>query len=876
MGIAFSLVCLITLMLYIFQDKICNYVLSEMGKEFREPIYFSTVDLTFWQSFPNLSINVHDVKIDDAFLKYKTHKKLLKAEEIKLVFNPLDLWRENYHVKRIALIKGEINVRTDSQGDVNYLILNEVETNKNTEYQIKISAVSTDNFKVNYLNQLTQQYYCTNLKEMNFSGDFDQEKFDLLAQGALQIHRIQSGEVALLKNKPVEMDLQIKVNTKMGTFVLPNSEIKIAGISFRAGGEYDTDSMKFEVSAHQLKLSDLANKLSLSAAENELQQYKGSGNVNFDLMVYGSTQTQAAPNIACDFKIMNGTLIEPVKKMRVSNVNFIGNYRSNGNPNEDKLTLKKMAFQTAAGKFSGNLFVQNFITPKIEGKAKGTVDLNVANRIFRNELIDRMEGTAKINADFSLVVNKNVDVKKINGDLSLFNVWFKSKHDHRTFENINGSFNLKGNTVDIAGATLKVNRSDINMNGSLGNIYNYMANRGDLNVNCNLTSQNINVEDLGKTTKQEKQESKGKSFVFPNNIHGQIDLNTKNIRYENHLFQNVAGPVYIEGRSLSFPSLTVRNAGADISGWMKIKESTPERIEIQTNLSSKNILFTPLFKEWNNFDQEVIDAHQISGRAEMEVSFYAPFNVIGGIDMNAIQVNAHMKVYNGHLKDVQSLDDIASSLRTNAGKLLIGKKNLDRFQSKLHDVAFSTLENTFQIRNGIISIPNMHISSSAMDMDLSGTHTFNNQIDYHIKFDFRDLLGEDRDSEFGTVIDDEAGLKIYLRMYGDLDNPTIEWDKSGKKQDLKEQWTQEKETVKSMLKTEFGIFKNDTSVLEYKPKAESKEVVKLNFKNDVPNKTDSKPNPESPKPKDNKLKNTLNQWKQQQNVSNVTVTVKKG
>jgi hypothetical protein len=147
-----------------------------------------------------------------------------------------------------------------------------------------------------------------------------------------------------------------------------------------------------------------------------------------------------------------------------------------------------------------------------------------------------------------------------------------------------------------------------------------------------------------------------------------------------------------------------------------------------------------------------------------------------------------------------------------------------------------------------------------------------------MKFDFRDLLGADRDSEFGTVIDDETGMKIFLRMYGDLDNPTIEWDKSSRKQEAKEQWAQEKETLKSILKSEFGVFKKDTAVEEYKPKVETKEIVKINFKDTKPDKTQSNhPPAEAQKPtKEGKLKNTLNQWKQQQNEANVTVTVRKG
>ncbi|NBU92193.1 MAG: hypothetical protein EBS17_05045, partial [Flavobacteriia bacterium] len=86
------------------------------------------------------------------------------------------------------------------------------------------------------------------------------------------------------------------------------------------------------------------------------------------------------------------------------------------------------------------------------------------------------------------------------------------------------------------------------------------------------------------------------------------------------------------------------------------------------------------------------------------------------------------------------------------------------------------------------------------------------------KFGLRALLGEDRDASFGTVLDDGTGVKIHLRM--------------------------------------------------------PKEVVKMNInpKKEQPKEQEAN----SPNPKENKLKAKLNQWKTEQNQSNVSVVVKKG
>jgi hypothetical protein len=191
--------------------------------------------------------------------------------------------------------------------------------------------------------------------------------------------------------------------------------------------------------------------------------------------------------------------------------------------------------------------------------------------------------------------------------------------------------------------------------------------------------------------------------------------------------------------------------------------------------------------------------------------------------------------------------------------MVIGKENIAQLEKKLMDLRFETLENTFIIENGKLTIPEMMIHTSALDIETSGTHTFENMIDYRFAFRFRDLKAGNRATEFGTEIDDGTGMKVYMRMYGNIDNPTIVWDKSSRKEQLKDDLKQEKETVKSMLKSEFGLFKGDSTVKSYEHKEGPKEVLKVEF---VPAKTED-PIEEKKVKKDSKLKNTLKNWKEE-------------
>lgn len=86
-------------------------------------------------------------------------------------------------------------------------------------------------------------------------------------------------------------------------------------------------------------------------------------------------------------------------------------------------------------------------------------------------------------------------------------------------------------------------------------------------------------------------------------------------------------------------------------------------------------------------------------------------------------------------------------------------------------------------------------------------------------------------------------------------------DKEAKKEQSKENREQEKKDVKSILKTEFGFYENDTSVKIYQEKKRGQERIELQFGEDN---EDGNVLPEPKKPaKDSKLKTKLNKLKEQ-------------
>jgi hypothetical protein len=861
-GILICFFCLITLIIYLFKDRICGIVIAEANKYLTVPVAASSVELTFWGSFPNLSVDFNNVFIQDATPKSTPRDTLLYSERIRLKFNPMDLWNKNYHLKAIEISPGTLNLKINKKGEVNYMIFKASKEKSEEDFNLKLEEINIEKLGLSYENFQTQQFYKTVFNEATFSGDFSSQKYNMTATGELLLKVAKSGVVNLLSNKKIDFNLNLLVNQIDSTITIPKALINVAGLPFKLDGTVSSKQLDFRFQSKDILLSDLMNEFSFNE-KKDLNKFKGNGKINFDLKIGHLLNTSNPMVITCIFGVQNGELTEPTKGIKIKKIKLNGKYSNEGGKTKEYLELTDFHFQTAGGPFSGKLKITKFANPVFEGQAKGNLNLSSAQAIFRRPEIEKINGSIGINTIFAFqnnTTNDDIVIIKCNGNIQLNKVLLKLKEDKRTFENVNGNLFLRNSEAGIKGGALKIGNTDIKIDGVFGNIYNYLNGNGNLQTEVYIESKHLNIEDIGTTSKEQKIID-GRVYAIPNDITGSIRLIVGSLRYEKHQFDNLIGKMEIQSRRLHFSQLSFVNAEALISGAMVIEEKLPEIFTITAQVASQNLKFKQMFKEWDNFKQTVISDANISGRAELNLYFHAPFDLRTGVILKSIDARLDLKVYDGHLKNVLGFRDITESLKTKSGKLVLGTKNIETLEKKLSDVSFKTLENSILIHDGKIEIPKMLISSSALNLEISGTHTFENAIDYNFIFNFRDLLNKEKNTEFGEIIDDGTGLRIFMRMHGTLDNPIIEWDQKSRKEASVEKREEAKKDAKSILKSEFGLFKNDTTVKIYVPKDVPQEDLKIQF--GPASKSEFKEEDKKIK-KDSKLKKKLQNWKEQQ------------
>lgn len=838
-GSLVGLVVLISGGLYLFKDKIIAVVVSAANEQLNTKVQVKKIDLTFWKTFPNLSIEFDHIFIQDTYPEATALDTLFYTEKLRLRMNPIKALQKSYTIDQIDLYPGTLQIKVNEQGEGNYSIFKEKEDQvESAPVDIDLKKIFIDQLRFKYDDKSINQCYATDLQKMELEGDFTQSIFTIHAKANQIVREIRVGNINFVRDKNAQMDINISVNQNTGSIHIPQSTIFIEQLPFYFQGFVRPDSLQFKVDANNIGLVDIAKNLNIKEVDN-VKKYSGKGQVSFHFLVEDDRINDAAPVLECQFGVKNGELIEPTQKVKISNIQVNGEFSNRGGSKKEHLTVHQFDFSTVSGPFKGNLKVTEFNAPRYVGKLNGVLALGMIQTIYPLAYVDRMTGTMDIQSQFDLKTQLGPNDKwQVNPNLLvvqsiLKNASIKLENDERLYEQINGAIDLNSTRAHVHDLTVRVKNSDLTVNGTASNFIDFINDKGNIDIAMNLRSRRLTFMDFYTETAVAQQTGKPstvnaapRQYIFPHNMVGNIQLSVGTVDFRGHLFENASGNVRLSNRVMDFSSIQFKTSGAHIAGNLKIEERSPEFFHSTMQFGGSGIDMQRILKDWNNFDQEVIRSEHLSGTAQVQMKLTAPFDMRNGINYKNIQSTIYLKVMDGRLKNVEALKEVSKSMKTPAAHLVIGKKNVEAIGNRLNDIQFKTFENTIEINNGLIRLPNMSIENSLMNIQLNATHDFDNNIDYRFGFRFRDLK-TNKESEFGNVIDDGTGLLVFLKMYGNLANPQFAWDKEGKKQNTKEYNQQEKENLKSMLKSDLGLFKKDSTVKKMETKVAPRETVIL-------------------------------------------------
>jgi hypothetical protein len=370
-------------------------------------------------------------------------------------------------------------------------------------------------------------------------------------------------------------------------------------------------------------------------------------------------------------------------------------------------------------------------TPYFRSALHAVLDLKALKDFAGIDTIENMEGM--IRSDFVAAGNLN----RFSADTAATVLYFL---ESGTFMFEDAGFRFKSlpllighisgkatwdKTIRLDSLALRINETDLLINGDIQHLTSYLLNRSLLKLNIEVKTDNL---DIGKYLKQPREGEVAagyKSFsIFPPDIYLKARVEAKNFMAGKFKASELSLNMYSMKDSLYVDHFFLQFADGSITGNALVLRDSKHMFSVTCNAQPQKINIQQTFYCFNNFTQHFIVDKNINGLLSGTVSFFAQWDSTLRFIPKSMKAKGDFEITNGELLQFEPMLKLSKYINV----------------EELKHIRFKTLKNSIFISDRLVTIPEMAINSTAFNIMVSGQHSFDNVFDYRLKVLLSEVL----------------------------------------------------------------------------------------------------------------------------------------
>ncbi len=790
-----------------YGDELQKYTMEIINDQIDTKISVEEVGISIFRKFPNTSVFFNDVTVwsGHSFRREEfpgiSTDTLFVADRLYLQFNILDLLRKKYAIKSLEARNGKLNILIDSSGKGNYSIEKGGEKN-DVERFIEVKGFVVRNIDVQFFNLAKKQEALGKLKEVYIEGHFAKENYLLKVAGEADIGLFNNHNVRYISNKVFKTE--ISLNVVKNHYSIEKGDIYLGELSAGIYGEFlVSKEIGLDIDLHfkgkRIDIEWVSTILANSGISTE--GITGKGIVDMEIDVTGLAAPTITPHIEASFLTQNAQLDfeEPYIELRA--VDLKGSY-SNGPLNSIRsTTIRLESFSSNIGKshLIGSGQLENLISPKFSLQISGDIIASDIVKYFPDLPVKIKEG--RLTPDLLLhgsINRMDSSGKQITlrpeGTIDLSALSLSAGNTNIPLEAINGRLEITSDKI-VSIISGFIADTDFDMNISVNNPYTIIDESPSLTLMGTIHSTNIDIDKL--IAGFHKEEDGEKTLAYPENIRINLDFQFDKITRGDISTKKVSGTCIYKYPGIFIDPIYLETMNGFINCRIALVDLDKTAHQLSLTANFRQVEIQNLFKSFNNFGQEFLTYDNIKGSISGDAEFLSAINNDFSMKSSDITSRSSFIIENGELMNFKPIIELSGFL------------NID----KMDHIQFSTISNTILINDNLITIPAMDIKSSALNINASGTHSFDNSYEYHLAARLSEILfnkaKSNQNSEFDIALDKEDKRTIFLTIYDKGDGMMIDFDDAQARKKIRQDFKEEKTELKLILNEEFGLFKKD-------------------------------------------------------------------
>ena len=798
----------------IYEDKVKGYIIEQINNSVDTKIDVASINFSVFRKFPYASLEFKKVTAEE-ITKNSKKETLFSVQSIYLQFNVFDILNENYVIKKINVEEGLINAKIDKYGNDNYHFWKTPEDSSHNSLSLELEKLRFRNITFYVLNEYKNIDMAIEAKDVKLSGNFSKSDFTLNTQAKLFVQQINDEGIALMKQKKVNINTALHVNQTTNLYQIKKGEIAVEDLKFSLNGSIKNKEKGINLDilseGENLEIEELFSLLP-EHQRSFLSTYQSIGNITYSSTIKGDFSVKRSPSFNMDFTINNGKIVEKKSDRALTNLNLRGSFNNgeNNSTRSSKLTLDQLDADFGSGHISGTYSLSNFKDPYIAIDAEAELAIETVKDFFKIDTLEVATGNLNLNLKYKGYIKELNDIKAnelqklaAKGTITINDAQLKIENTPQLFKNINGHFLFNNNNIKIDSLKAQTNDSKFSFKGNLTNLLAYLFVENEkLTVNTKLHANKLVLDDLLLDNNADPDDS---VYVLqlPKNVDLKFDAKIDTFLFRKFNATQLHGNIKLRNQLLSVDQIAFNSMEGNVNGKLVIDDSRKSETLITGKAQLNDINIKELFHQFENFGQTYISSSNLEGKTTTNIEFASVWDKKLNVFEDRIYASANLKIEKGELNNYKPILAMSRFIEV----------------EELENIKFNTLTTTIEIKDETVNIPKTDIKSSALDLTISGTHSFRNEIDYRFKLLMSEILSrkakknKKENSEFGYIEDDGLGkTTLFLHMKGTVDDYKIGYDTKGLKESWKEDIQEEKRTLKTILNKEFGWFKKDTTL----------------------------------------------------------------
>tara|TARA_A100001234_G_scaffold152300_1_gene134144 strand:- start:1814 stop:4294 length:2481 start_codon:yes stop_codon:yes gene_type:complete len=765
-----------------YKDDIGQTLKNKINSTTNLKTNYKNISLSIWEHFPYISINIDELLLFDSIQNTK-NDTVIYSTKASVNFNIIDLLVKKNIIQQIYLDEGIINLNKNK-----HQFLNQKHKVEYPQKNSNIKELLLINIKFKFLDDKSKSNINCNINECLI--DINEDIYDL--KGKIFSKKVQIGKINYLEDITSSLNLKLKLNNNQISIVT-GSHILIEEVLAEITGVIGRKRLlNLSVATEKQQIKHIIRYMP-KKFRALTKSFLAEGLIDCKGEIIRKSDDKN-PSFAMNFNINNGVFELKEKPIKFTNISTSGKITNGNLKNFQTSEIEFSNFSTnlANGKIFGNFKVNNLNKLFLTGDFNSSLEANDINNYFQNSPFLNLKG--KINASSKYKGNISFD-KKFSEYFLLAEHTSKLEINNMNFNYLNSPIDysidfaeitMNNENIIVDSSSLEIENSMLNYKGHIKNLVAYFTEKSET---INLFGE-IKSDKIIYSPSQEANNRSVENHLIPKWITFDFDVKLKKLIYNDFYVTDLIGKLRLQNRMISGENINGNSLGGNITSDFSLNEETKNYLILKANLILNSINIQNTFVAFNDFNQNFIQSDHIKGISSAKIDFESHWKPDTKFIDEKLILTSDLTIEKGELINFEPLEKLSSFVSVD----------------DLKHVQFSTLKNTIDVKDKIVTIPKMEINSSALSLLLSGTHTFDNLINYDITLLLSELLfkkfkTKNNSSEFGEVVkDDQNFTAIFLKMSGDKDKTEIAFDGLKLKEDIQNKITKEVKFINTIIK----------------------------------------------------------------------------